>query len=154
MFTFEWTGLDELERELRAADGELGTVVRDGLDEALHKVADDLRAAHPFEDHTNKLRDSIDGRVTSAGTGGADGVLEATADHASHVECGTSPHDIVPRRANVLHWEDGGEDHFARRVRHPGTAPTRFLERAAERAADLAAANIDRGAEHALRSLA
>ena len=29
----------------------------------------------------------------------------------------------------VLHWEDAEGDHFARRVHHPGTEPSDFVER-------------------------
>lgn len=44
--------------------------------------------------------------------------------YAPFVLGGTRAHEIVARKALVLHWTDrGGAHHFARRVRHPGTQP-------------------------------
>ena len=38
---------------------------------------------------------------------------------------GTKPHIITPKHAKVLHWvNEGGQDVFAMRVRHPGTKAT------------------------------
>ena len=40
-------------------------------------------------------------------------------------ETGTKPHIITPKKARVLHWvNEGGQDIFAMRVRHPGTKAT------------------------------
>lgn len=53
--------------------------------------------------------------------------------YARHVEFGTGPHEIVPRRRNVLRFvtRDGAVV-FARRVSHPGTRPQPHLGPSAE----------------------
>ena len=62
--------------------------------------------------------------------------------YAAAVEFGSRPHVIVPRRARVLAWGGprtlggrlrvirgvrAGAEHFAMRVRHPGTRPHPYL---------------------------
>lgn len=48
---------------------------------------------------------------------------------------GTKPHEILPRRARVLHWVDKqtGLHHFRYRVWHPGTRATPFVRPAMRR---------------------
>jgi hypothetical protein len=76
-----------------------------------------------------RFRDSIrpDRHITFAGLR-----LEFTArvPYARFVIDGTPPHLIRPRAAKALYWVDGRGGHFARIVRHPGTKPNRFVERA------------------------
>lgn len=51
--------------------------------------------------------------------------VASNVDYAPYVEYGTRPHIIEPKKpGGVLHWVDpgSGEDVFARRVHHPGTA--------------------------------
>jgi len=44
---------------------------------------------------------------------------------------GSRRHVIEPKkRGGWLHWVGGGEDHFAKRVNHPGTKPNDFMQRA------------------------
>ncbi len=71
-----------------------------------------------------------------------------TARYAAHVELGTRPHLITPKRARVLAWQRGGGGRyvtaasgrryykrqqgttvFAAYVRHPGTKPHPFMQR-------------------------
>lgn len=47
---------------------------------------------------------------------------------------GTPPHVIRPRRKKALRYMVGGRVVFARRVNHPGTRGTRYLERALDAA--------------------
>lgn len=48
---------------------------------------------------------------------------------------GTKPHDIVPIRAQALHFTaKSGAEVFTRRVHHPGTKPNKFHYRAWEHA--------------------
>lgn len=79
--------------------------------------------------------------------GGIDGV-----GYARHVEFGTRPHKIRPRRARRLAWPRNAGDRrltgtartgttdfiFAMEVDHPGTKEVRYLRRGVERAADVA----------------
>ncbi len=75
---------------------------------------------------------------------GGQGVGYARAVHE-----GSRAHDIVPRRKKILAWPANAGDRrltgtarsgttafiFARRVRHPGTKPNRFMVRGIQRAA-------------------
>lgn len=54
--------------------------------------------------------------------------------HASYVNDGTRPHDIVARNGKTLRFISGGAVVFRKRVRHPGTRPTLFFERATDKA--------------------
>ena len=54
--------------------------------------------------------------------------------YAVYVEKGTAPHEIRPVNASVLAFEVGGDMVFTRLVRHPGTRPNPFMQRAVEAA--------------------
>ena len=51
-------------------------------------------------------------------------------EYAPHVEYGTAPHIITPKKASRLVWYDIGGKHTAKVVRHPGTKPVYMLTRA------------------------
>ena len=95
----------------------LSTVVLDACEEG----AEEARRVAPKK--TGGLAASIRGRLTQKATG----EIVASAEHASHVESGTRPHEIRARFASALRWEDGDGVHFARRVQHPGTRPQPFM---------------------------
>ena len=56
--------------------------------------------------------------------------ISALASYAVYVEKGTAPHEIRPVNASVLAFEAGGGVVFTRLVRHPGTKPNPFMQRA------------------------
>ena len=58
---------------------------------------------------------------------GDSAAIYAKAPYSAYVEFGTRPHLIQPRRAKALRFEVGGEEVFATRVQHPGTAPQPYL---------------------------
>ena len=58
--------------------------------------------------------------------------IRALAPYAMYVVKGTAPHEIRPVNASVLAFEVGGRMVFTQLVRHPGTKPNPFMERAAE----------------------
>jgi HK97 gp10 family phage protein len=112
---FEWTRL-----AVRWAD-EVGPLTRTALK---------AKAPVGKGQGAGRLRDSI--RYQRRTLGGAV-VLEFTANtpYAKYVLSGTSAHEIRPKAARVLHWVDAsGNDRFAAAVRHPGTKPNRFPEKA------------------------
>ena len=51
-------------------------------------------------------------------------------EYAFYVEFGTVPHIIKAKNAGSLHWKEGGKDHFAMVVHHPGTDPQPFIRTA------------------------
>jgi HK97 gp10 family phage protein len=60
--------------------------------------------------------------------------ISALASYAIYVEKGTAPHEIRPVNASVLAFEVGGGVVFTRLVRHLGTKPNPFMQRAVEAA--------------------
>ena len=79
---------------------------------------------------TGKLARSI---VTEIKEGEAK--LQALAPYAKFVVEGTRPHEIHPASANVLVFKaKSGDLVFTKLVRHPGTKPNPFLQRAVDKA--------------------
>ena len=64
-------------------------------------------------------------------------VIRVLAKYGIYVVAGTAPHEIRPAGASCLAFRArSGEMVFTRLVRHPGTKPNPFLERAAEKTRD------------------
>ncbi|MCZ2439653.1 MAG: hypothetical protein LC119_05695 [Burkholderiales bacterium] len=61
---------------------------------------------------------------------------------ATFLEYGTKPHIIRARRKQFLRFTVRGRVVFARRVRHPGTKPYRFLYNATDAAGRVLIANL------------
>ena len=76
---------------------------------------------------TGKLAGSIVKQVSRG-----EATIEALAPYAAFVIKGTAPHEIRPVNASVLAFEAGGRMVFTPLVRHPGTKPNPFMQRAAE----------------------
>ena len=80
---------------------------------------------------TGKLARSIVKEVDEDG----EAKIMALAPYAVHVIKGTSPHEIRPVNASVLAFKAAGGDMvFTRLVRHPGTKPNPFMQRAVDKA--------------------
>jgi hypothetical protein len=62
------------------------------------------------------------------------GVVEFQAPHALFVVNGTPPHTIEARPGHTLRFVINGVTLFRKKVRHPGTKPNRFPDRAVRRA--------------------
>lgn len=84
---------------------------------------------------TGTLQNSIRFAVRQQGTRSM--VLEVTAGNRARppvvvktILFGSKPHVIVPRRAKALAFSVNGRRVFAHRVKHPGTNPNNFMERA------------------------
>jgi hypothetical protein len=85
----------------------------------------------PFKPQTGKLQKATKAKVARLGSGR---VLRLTNSkhYASFVESGTKPHVIRAKRhmgAMLRFRGKGGGFVFARKVKHPGTKPYRFLQR-------------------------
>lgn len=80
---------------------------------------------------TGKLARSIVKEIDEDG----EASIKALAPHAVYVIKGTAPHEIRPVNASVLAFKAAGGDMvFTRLVRHPGTRPNPFLQRAVDKA--------------------
>lgn len=136
--TFTLTGGPALERRLKAL-GKVPKIMLGHIGDVASREAKLILAAKVKPRKTSNLEHSIHKATVT------DRYVEvvATANYAAAVEFGTRPHIIVPRRAGgVLAWGGprtaGGRlrikngvqakpEHFARRVRHPGTKPKPYL---------------------------
>ena len=70
--------------------------------------------------------------------GDGEGSIRALASYAVYVERGTAPHEIRPVNASVLAFEVGSNMIFTPLVRHPGTKPNPFMQRATDAAREKA----------------
>lgn len=76
---------------------------------------------------TGATRDSLQVKVDVASDGGVVFAMWGSPI-VEFILGGTAAHDIYPRQAGALHWQDGSGDHFAAHVRHPGTRPNNFFQ--------------------------
>lgn len=103
------------------------------LGKAIDRVGYSIEARAKREAPINKeggggnLRQSISYRKT----GVASGVIKAGASYAAAVHEGTRPHIITVRKKRVLANKRKGII-FGRSVKHPGTSPNPFMERAVD----------------------
>lgn len=80
---------------------------------------------------TGKLARSIVKEIDEDG----EASIKALAPHAVYVIKGTAPHEIRPVNASVLAFKAASGDMvFTRLVRHPGTKPNPFLQKAVDKA--------------------
>jgi hypothetical protein len=56
-------------------------------------------------------------------TGPSESIVFNEAPYSSYLFAGASAHDIIPVRAQALHFFAGGTEVFTREVHHPGMAP-------------------------------
>jgi hypothetical protein len=106
--------------------GKLSRELRQKLIERLADVAW-ASAFYGAPWRSGRLAGSI---VKEVGDGEAE--IQALAPYAVFVEKGTAAHEIRPVNASVLAFEAAGKMIFTAIVRHPGTKPNPFMERAAE----------------------
>lgn len=118
----------------------------------------------PFKDRTGELRRKIQARHVKNGHLSSVWMFVAETPYARFVEEGTQPHDIWPKaafgasvgslepgqtrrgrgkgphehvvgRGQALRWKDeGGEQHFARVVHHPGTPAFKYMFKGEQKA--------------------
>ncbi|MCA9647231.1 MAG: hypothetical protein KC492_41365 [Myxococcales bacterium] len=84
---------------------------------------------HPtFTRRTGKLQDKTKARVMRT-AGGKLLRISNSAKYAKAIELGSKAHLIEARRKKFLRFKIAGKWVFARRVKHPGTKPHKFLWR-------------------------
>jgi chorismate mutase len=144
--SFEVTdNLAELRGTFDEADRALVRGAREAVRDAAKVGEAKAKASHRYKDRSGALTASTKGHVTRDTDRGAEGVVEATAEHAAFVHQGTKAHVIEPRRAKALRFEQDGAIRFAQRVQHPGTTADPFIDQT-EPAVD---AELERGGERA-----
>lgn len=100
-----------------------------------------------FKDRTGQLRSSITrGQKSTWHT-----FVKASAPHARFVEFGTKPHIIEARRGKTLRFVAAGGIFFRKRVHHPGTKPTHFMQTASDAGEHALERMIEEAINRALR---
>ncbi len=121
---------------LEAAQAAFNTSIMRALERTAEQAATYAKTSTLYRSHTYGLRKSITWGA-QLGSTSAHAVVRASAPYAGFVENGTKPHDITPRRAQVLRFQQNGAIRFARIVHHPGTAPRPFMAQAADKVTPL-----------------
>lgn len=108
---------------------DLSTDERRRAEEGVKEVADHafvtLIANTPVR--TGNLRSSFQKLVS-----GLTARITSTASYVMAVEKGTRPHIILPKNAGALHFFIGGQEVFAKSVKHPGSRGRFFIARTRE----------------------
>lgn len=121
------------------------------LGRAIDRIGYEIEAKAKREAPINKeggggnLRQSIKYRRL----GRASGVIQAHAKYASAVETGTDPHIITVKKKRVLANKKKGII-FGRSVRHPGTDPNPFMQRAVDKSRGVVTRAFDQAIINAL----
>lgn len=124
-------GMDEFLSDIKRAPDEAGRELSKAVNKSIVEIASRAKKEAPANKGIstgNTLRQNIKERMV----GQLRGEVVADRPYAIYVHQGTRPHIIVPIRRKVLANKRTGE-FFGKRVRHPGTKPNPFFERAFER---------------------
>ncbi|MEM0382405.1 MAG: HK97 gp10 family phage protein [Nitrososphaerota archaeon] len=113
----EFIGLDKLAAALRRMASQTGPGVEEGIRELSKLFQSEAASRVPVK--TGRLKSSIQTRCE----GSIRYVVEATAPYAGYVEYGSTSHLIEPTKSRALRFSIDGRVIYARRVRHPGSAP-------------------------------
>ncbi len=130
---------------LDRASARLQSGSRQALGQSVALALQHARETTLFKDQSGALRRSI----VRGGRGTWNHFIKATAKHAAYVEYGTRPHTIEARRARALRFVQAGKVRFARSVRHPGTKPTHFMQRARDFGERTLLSMLERATAHA-----
>jgi len=116
-------GGPQLRARLRAIGQSFKPLGKDWADEA----AQLMRARVPVK--TGRLQRSIRRRNASAKK------ATVVAHYSAYfVDAGTKAHDVEPKKATTLRWNDGGNIRFAKKVHIPRVGPRPFRAQAAREA--------------------
>ena len=130
-FNMRIEGLDELLANADKVGGELQGKLFNAMNEATALVKGDAQAVKVgrFKNRTGNLRRSINRRVE----GPHRGVVSTSEEYGAHVEFGTRPHVIYPKKGRFLVFKNqSGQKVFAKKINHPGSKPYPFMRPAFE----------------------
>lgn len=120
--------------------------VSGGLHEASGHMVALTHATSAFKDATGETRRSFQSRTVSRFK-----TRFVARPNARRLNDGTPPHTIEARTAKVLRFVSNGGIVFRRRVNHPGTKPTHFLDVARDQSADFLRETLLRRVNDAIR---
>ncbi len=125
MLTFDLGSLNALTKRLEARAAAVGNGCRFATVEQMAATQSLAQSLAP-RGETGRLIDGIVQVPETMSSVGGTGRVESTAAHSRPVAEGSKPHEIVPKRADLLRFEVGGTTVFARRVQHPGNPANLF----------------------------
>lgn len=137
-------------KDLARVQGDVLAAVRQVLGQLAALAYQQAKATTSFKDRSGKLRGSFQ-RGQKGPWAQFVAVGGRSAPYALFIEAGSKPHEIRPRKAKFLRFEQGGQVRFAKRVYHPGTKPARFMQAARDNAAGLAGQYFEAGVSAAIR---
>lgn len=111
------------------------------------------KSAYKIESESKREAPAISGKLRQMITTSLSflkGVVSANALYSIYVHEGTRAHTIVPKRKKVLADRRKGVI-FGRKVRHPGTAPNRFMVRAINKSKDTIENYFQKALENTIR---
>ena len=136
--TVEIRGSESIYRVMAAVGGgareKMLVTMKNISSEMTQYVKERKLSGDPIHRRTGQLRRSVSphtsqsGSAVSASTG-------TSVKYAKYLEYGTAPHVILPVRAKMLSWMQGGRRVFARKVNHPGNPAFRPFRGALEETA-------------------
>lgn len=154
MYTAYIENLDEIRHALNASVMAIGHGTVNGVRLGVKEGIDEALRTRRWKDRTGNTAQKTRGYLTEqVEEGNARGVMECAMPHGSFLADGTPAHEIRPRawsraakvsqnqklrvKSDVgtnrvaLRWYDaGGDAHFARVIKHPGTKPDPFMANA------------------------
>lgn len=138
-------GLSELRAAASKADDDIQATTRRAVSSAIAVGAVEMKTLVPFK--TGALHDSVEHRMT----GEAEGVVEATAQHAASVDDGSRPHVIAARNAPLLRFRGrNGQWVSKASVNHPGAKAQPFSAKTAAAVEDALLLATNAGVDRAL----
>lgn len=138
MLTVNLSGIEAVREQF----AKLGKAPAQALAITAEKVEDYVQSQIGKHAKTGKLEQSL-GKTRIPG-GWEVGHDSRVAPYARFVHDGTKPHVIVPKNKKSLRWAGGGVFHFAKKVKHPGNQPDKWMDRAAAQAPLIFKAEIER----------
>lgn len=122
--------LKAIQATFNAAPLKMGKNLSKAVEQTITKVESTAKREAPVNKQTGggNLRQSIKSRML----GVARGAVEVNAKYAVPVHEGSRPHIIRVRNKRVLANRRTGQI-FGKRVKHPGTRPNKFLQRAVDK---------------------
>ncbi len=112
-------GFDRLAQQWQAFPQIVPQMVSRWLTEMSLFLEGEVKLITPVRDGT--LRNSIAATPVQIGADVVSTGVSTSLSYAIPVELGTKPHDIVAKPGKFLAFSVGGQNVFAKKVRHPGT---------------------------------
>lgn len=137
----------EARKSLERVESEIMAAIKQSLGQAANVAVREAKATNTFKDRTGHLRDSIQRENLATKVR-----VKVGAKYAGFVEAGTNAHVIAGRGGGMLRFVVNGATIFRRKVKHPGTKATNFMQTARDAAEWVLDATIDANISRAIQA--